>query len=179
VTDTRAGPAGRSRGPSTLLRVAVGLALLALTMAVASWIRLASWRSHDTATPAGARAAHDGARAAAGATGDAAPYLEITPAGEVVVHRAQEQDEPVTLATLHVLAWQPSAQRLVRVDFPWWFVRLKLSRTVGLGTMVAAVAGDWEGLDLGVSEDELERRGPALLLDHARADGARIVLWTE
>jgi hypothetical protein len=60
-----------------------------------------------------------------------------------------------------------------------WFVRVKMSGGLDLGTLTSLLAGDWQHLDVSVSLRDLERRGPGLVLDHARADGARIVLWTE
>ena len=49
---------------------------------------------------------------------------------------------------------------------------------VNLGTLISVLSSDWDNLDLRVSVDDLERRGPGLVLDHQGADGARIVLWT-
>jgi hypothetical protein len=162
-----------------LPRALLALALFAVTMLVLSWLLLSSWTTLETASAESASEAFDGARRAAGAGAATVAYLEITAAGDVVVHREQELAEPADLDTLHLVAWQPSAQRLVRVDFPFWFVALKLSGPVGLGTMIAGLVQDWENLDLGIDEDDLERRGPALVLDHDRGERGRVLLWTE
>lgn len=157
-------------------RLAIGFLVFALTMGVVAWTVLSSWTTTRSASVEEARAAFDVALAG---TPDGPPYLEITPAGEVLVHRELEHAESVELQALHLLAFEPDRERLTQVDFPFWFVRLKLNRTVGLGTLVAGLIRDWENLDLGIDEDDIERRGPARILDHARANGTRVVLWTE
>ena len=90
-----------------------------------------------------------------------------------------ERPKPVALCTLHLLAWEPKGSRLLRMSFPFWFVRIKMSETFNLGTLTSALASDWEHLDLKVTEHDLQKRGPGIVLDHQRPDGARILLWTE
>jgi hypothetical protein len=97
----------------------------------------------------------------------------------VQVHRELESPSPVPLRTLHLVAWDPGHERLLRIDFPFWFVRLKMSRVLNLGTFTSALAHDWQSLDLKVAEEDLERRGPGLILDITSPDGALLLLWTE
>lgn len=137
---------------------------------------LSRWTELTTVTPEVARDVFVLARTRAG--GDLA-YLEIAVDGSVRIHRELEGEEPSDLSTLHVVAWEPTGERLLTIAFPFWFVRLKMSKTLNLGTLTTVFAGDWKNLDLRVSEDDLERRGPGLVLDQTRADGARILLWTE
>jgi len=139
-------------------------------------VTLGRWSDVRTMSPAGAAAAFDDVLAG---LGGGPPYVEIDAAGTVSVHREQEQDEPTPLETLYLLSWEPGPERLARVAFPFWFVRLKTTDELNLGTLTTALAGDWENLALSVTTDDLERRGPALVIDHARTDGGRILLWTE
>ena len=139
-------------------------------------VQLGSWSDVRSVSPAEAAVAFDDVLAA---IGGGPPYVEIDAAGAVSVHREQEGDQPTPLDTLHLLSWEPGPERLVRIAFPFWFVRLKTTDELNLGTLTAVLVGDWESLALRVSTDDLERRGPALVIDHARADGARILLWTE
>ena len=117
--------------------------------------------------------------AAVAEAGGGPPYLEISETGTVAVRRELERGEPVELRTLHLLAWDPDAARMVRVGFPYWFVRMKMTDSLNLGTLTSVLARDWEHIDLSVSEQDLERRGPGLVLDQRTESGARIVLWTE
>lgn len=160
-----------------LPRVLIGIAIFALVMMGLSTMMLSHWSELRTATAYDAGRAFDSALAATGASDR--PYLEIAPDGTVHVHRELEGSEPVSLDTLHVLAWEPEQERLLSVGFPWWFVRMKMSRAFNLGTLTTAMTHDWGNLDLRVSDEDLERIGPGLVLDHSTADGARILLWTE
>jgi hypothetical protein len=161
---------------SLLTRFALGLAVFAAIMLSLSWFFMARWSEVGGASQNQAAAAFAEAWARAGA---GTPYVEISAAGSVRVNREQELGQPVELETLHLLAWEPGDMRMARIAFPFWFVRMKLSSTINLGTMIASFAGDWENIDLGITEDDLERRGPALILDHTLAGGARVMLWTE
>ena len=157
-------------------RVIFGIGIFAVTMLGISWLFMSRWSAVTTVAPDEAAAAFAEARAQAGG---GTPYVEISAEGSVSVHREQERDEAVELEALHMVAWEPHKNRMARIDFPYWFVRMKLNATINLGTMITALVGDWEHLDLRVSEDDLERRGPALVLDYTRTDGARVLLWTE
>ena len=110
---------------------------------------------------------------------DCRPYLTIAADGTVEVDRTLEQSPVKQLAALHLLAYEPNAGRLVRVRFPFWFVKVKTTHQLNLGTLVSALSSDWDNLNLNVTEDDLAERGPGLVLDHTRADGGRIILWSE
>lgn len=142
----------------------------------ASALMLSLWSDLRPASAEEAERAFDAAVAEAGG-GPA--YLEVSGGGEVLVRRDLERPRPASLRTLHLLAWEPGRARLLRIDFPFWFVRMKMSDTLNLGTLTAALARDWDSLDLSVAERDLERRGPGLVLDQRRPDGARLLLWTE
>jgi hypothetical protein len=106
--------------------------------------------------------------------GSREPLLEIDDTGRVtrrvdVPHRA-----PLPIATLCALAYQPAGNRVIRADVPVWFVRLK--------GPAAQIALSQAGVDLArlqLTASDLQRYGPALLVDHVRRDGGRILLWTE
>jgi len=147
-----------------------------LTMIGGSAYFMSKWTALESMGSGQAAAEFDRIRAAAGG-GD--PYVEVSAGGEVVVHREMEGTARVPLTALHLMAWDPKRGRLVRVDFPYWFVRLKMSKHLNLGTMTSTLAGDWQHIDLRISERELELRGPGLVLDEATTGGARLLLWTE
>ena len=112
------------------------------------------------------------------AAGGGPAYVEISPSGQVSVRTELELDTPIRLTTLHLLAWQPQARNLLRIAFPMWFVRVKMSRAINLGTLTSVLTGDWGQINLTVSVEELERRGPGVVLDHRLSGGGRILLWT-
>ncbi|MEM1450532.1 MAG: hypothetical protein AAGI22_15545 [Planctomycetota bacterium] len=162
-------------GPSTTWRV---LGLIAVLGAAGLGTFLLMLRGWSDVRTADGEAATDAIESALQEAGPGPAYVTIDGSGTVHVRRDLEGPEPVDLETLSVFAWRPAEERLVRVDVPFWFVRLKMNDAFNLGTLTALLVGDWTNLDLDVTEDDLMRRGPGLVLDQAWADGARLVLWT-
>jgi len=153
----------------------IGLGVFAIAGAVMSFLFFARWTDVTDARQAAADSVFTAAIAEAGG---GTPYIEIAADGSVLVHREQEGSELTAFDTLTLLAWSPEDEKVLRLNYPRWFVRLKTASSFNLGTMIAMVRHDWGHLDLSVSYNDLRRRGPALLLDHRLANGARIVLWT-
>ena len=100
--------------------------------------------------------------------------LRVDAAGVVTRRQAPEISQAVPPTRLRVLAYRAPERRLVQAEVPFWFLKLK-------GPAVRyALRGT--GLDLerlGVSPADLERYGVCLILDEARANGDRLVVWTE
>jgi hypothetical protein len=140
-----------------------------------SFLFLASWTKVNDASLVEADRVFSAAIAEAGG---GPPFIEIADDGTVVIHREQESEKMRGFDTLTLLYWTPANGEIRRVDYPHWFVRLKTSSAVNLGTMIAAARKDWGHLDLSVSYDDLMRRGPALLLDHELENRSRIMIWT-
>jgi len=149
--------------------------VLAAAGVVTFSLLLASWSAVESVSAERAQQAF--ARALAELDDDA-PYVTLTEDG-VAVDRSLEGTERSELANLVALVWEPDRGRLVRVAFPYWFVRVKTTDSLNLGTLIAAASRDWRRLKLSVSVADLERRGPGLVLDHTRANGARVLLWSE
>ena len=74
---------------------------------------------------------------------------------------------------LHLLAWNEDEQRLARITLPFWVLRF--------GTRKMEVLNDADfSLDqLNLDLPELERIGPALLVDHRTPEGSRVLIWTQ
>jgi hypothetical protein len=104
------------------------------------------------------------------------PLIELDRDGEFV---AAHTDRPVPAHTrspedLHLLAFDPSDGRLVRFRIPFWLLRLKT------GNATIDLNGNRLDLeDLKLSVEDLERFGPALILDHQAPDGERILVWSK
>ena len=75
---------------------------------------------------------------------------------------------------LLVMAFDPDDGRIVRVTIPFWLLRLK---TGGGSIDLNGRRMDLEDLKLRVAD--LERFGPTLILDHAREDGNRVLVWSQ
>jgi hypothetical protein len=75
--------------------------------------------------------------------------------------------------TLHMLAWDPDERRLARIALPFWVLRVGRRKMDLLPD--AGVTFDELNLDVA----ELERIGPALVLDYRRPAGSRVLIWTQ
>ena len=155
------------------LLVTVGIFLTAA--AVFAYVFLVEWVDVIDVRPAEVEAQFAAALVEAGG---GQPYIEITDGDEVVIHHELESPQPRPFDTLTLLAWTPSDGRILRIDYPRWFVRLKTYSSYNLGTAIAMFRRDWEHIDLSIRYKDLQRRGPGLLLDHDLANGARLMLWT-
>ena len=154
--------------------VIIGFVVFALTGATVGFTLFSRWSDVREALPPEAQAAFEAALLEAGG---GEPYIEITATGPVV-NRDLENPAPVGFSKLKVLGWSAVEQKLVRVEYPRWFVQMKISWGPNLGTMISAARGDWGHLDLSVKYRDLERLGPGLVLDHRMSSGSRIMLWT-
>lgn len=75
--------------------------------------------------------------------------------------------------TLHILAFDPDDEKLVRLHLPFWLLRFGNQGRIQIGR------GTVEVEKLGLTVGDLERHGPGLVLDHQGKDGERVLLWME
>ena len=107
------------------------------------------------------------------------PLIELRKGSdEPLLHRdAIPKTMPASrLETLRVLAYDTRANKLVNVSIPMWLLRMapadKFSFMKDNGI-------DFDSDRLHITLDDLERRGPGLLLDQADRRGSQVLVWTE
>jgi hypothetical protein len=74
--------------------------------------------------------------------------------------------------SLCLLVWESGQPQRVRICLPFWLLKMKRGR----GLKLDVPNKDLDHIDL--SAEELERAGPALLLDEQH-DRNRVLMWTE
>lgn len=102
------------------------------------------------------------------------PLIEIDDEGRLVRMESTNEAAGRPIARLKALAWRAADRRLVSVDSPFWFVKLK--------GPAATYVLEGTGMDLerlGVTPAMLEQFGPAVIVDHTSRDGSRLLVWTE
>lgn len=100
------------------------------------------------------------------------PVLEMTDAGPR--WNRQPPTGPVrSLETLRLIAWDPDDGELARVTIPFWLVQMRD------GPFSLSASTFLPNVRLSVRAADLERYGPAVLMDHQAEDGARVLIWTE
>ena len=89
------------------------------------------------------------------------------------VMREPPSEPPEELNTLHAIVWNPDENAVVRMELPFWLLRLKngpidvTTRTVGAANRLHLTVAD------------VERYGPAVLVDFEDRDGERLFVWTD
>ena len=105
---------------------------------------------------------------------DQKPILE-TRQGGIVVDRLEARAAAYTgppPKNLCLLVWTEEQPEAVQLCLPFWLLKMKSGR----GLKFDVPHGEQRHLE--VSAEELERAGPALLLDEERAR-SRLLVWTE
>ena len=75
---------------------------------------------------------------------------------------------------LWILAWNPEKEHLVKISVPFWILHF------GKHKMDLQSSGRSVDLDrLHLTVPDLERIGPALILDFRPASGERVLVWTQ
>lgn len=104
------------------------------------------------------------------------PLIELRGDHDAVVHRRTGSSRG-ELQTLRVLAFDPQAEKLVRVSVPFWLIRMMPGRRLHMGTNEDL---DFDTDRLHFTVDDLERAGPGLVIDGiSPRGGSRILIWTE
>lgn len=93
--------------------------------------------------------------------------------GAVTTNKAAT-DSPVRLTTLHFLAFDNDEEQLVRIDVPFWLLRLK-SGPIAL----SSYASGFDDERVKLSVEDIERRGPGIVLDVDHPREGRVLVWAE
>jgi hypothetical protein len=76
--------------------------------------------------------------------------------------------------TLHVMAFDPRDEKVVRVEVPFWILRLKMAHgRFDIGSSNVDLAR------MRLTVEDLERYGPILILDQKDPRGARVLVWSQ
>ena len=103
------------------------------------------------------------------------PYLVIRDGQPVV------SDEPAAapgkpIEALHIIVWDPDKQKVVKLNMPFWLLRMTKGQPIRISSD-DEFGGD--AMRLKITAEDLERRGPGLILDHKEATGERVLVWAQ
>lgn len=73
---------------------------------------------------------------------------------------------------MHLVAWKEDDERLVRITFPFWLLRFQSNKSMKINVDGFRVE------QLGVSNEDIQMAGPALVLDLQR-EKTHVIVWTE
>lgn len=164
------------RQVNILLGILGAIVLVVIVMlAGAAWFATTAFHRQG-ADEAAASVAFEGARARfKGET----PVLEVREGAPVLTRVVPGSSAGARLHTMHVMHWSASEGALTTLNLPFALLRLRDS-PIDI-VRFANVAGNGEPIQQKVTLriSDIERFGPALLLDQEFEDGHRLLVWTE
>jgi hypothetical protein len=105
------------------------------------------------------------------------PLIEMRRGDEPVLHReAIPASRSEKIETLRVLAYDEHAGKLVNVSIPLWLLRMFPSKRM---SFLSDNGIDFDSDRVHITLEDLERRGPGLVLDQADRRGSQVLVWTE
>ena len=153
-----------------------GVAIVLVFLGIAAAVVGVTWVTSHTrvaeATSASSDAAFEAVRAEfAGRPAlidmhDGRPHLDE--------RRTSQPVSTTRLTTFHVLVWAPTDKKLVRVELPFWLLRIKSAPIE-----FSSYASGLDGAGITMTAEELERYGPGIIIDMQPAGKERILLWAK
>jgi hypothetical protein len=110
---------------------------------------------------------------------DQRPLIEVRRDDDrPVVHREMipTSGRGTKLETLRVLAYDTRAGKLVNVSIPFWLLRLAPNNQFSI---LEDHGIDFDSDRVHLNVEDLERRGPGLILDQADRRGSLVLVWAE
>jgi hypothetical protein len=102
------------------------------------------------------------------------PLIELDDRGNFLHANTDRPAGTVAPQTLNIMAFDPKDERVVRMDLPFWLLRLKMR-----GARFDVGSGNVDLAKLRLTVEDLERFGPTLILDHKDSDGSRVLVWSQ
>jgi hypothetical protein len=106
------------------------------------------------------------------------PLIEIRKDDEPIINRdtIPKTMPAAKLETLRVLAYDTRANKLVNVSIPMWLLRMAPSNKF---SFMKDNGIDFDSDRVHLTMEDVDRRGPGLLLDQADRRGSQVLVWTE
>jgi hypothetical protein len=103
------------------------------------------------------------------------PYLVIK-GGEPVLSDEPAASPGKPVEALHIIVWDPDERKVVKLNMPFWLLRMTKGQPIKISSHDDPGG---EPMKLKITAEDLERRGPGLILDHKEASGQRVLVWAQ
>ena len=106
------------------------------------------------------------------------PLIEIRRDEDPILHREllAERASDRKLEARRVLAYDMRAHKLVRVSIPFWLLRMAPQKHF---SFLNDNGIDFDSDRVRLTLEDIERRGPGLLIDQKDRRGSQVLVWTE
>lgn len=175
MTDMGDAPPKRRR---TWIWVVVGIFAFLFVAAIGSSVFIAYWLGNHmeiVETPVGdATSRFDAVRAKFPGQ---LPLLEFRDGETLTNSGGPKPAATVKLTTLHILAFdesEGSEGRMVSVDVPFWLLRLKSGPIA-----FSSYASGFDDSRFTLRVEDIERRGPGVVLDITEPNEGRVLIWAQ
>jgi hypothetical protein len=102
------------------------------------------------------------------------PLIELDERGNFLHANTDRPAGTERPQTLTILAFDSDDEKVVRLEVPFWLLRLK-----GGGSRFDIGGGNVDLAKLRLTVEDLERFGPTLILDQKDTDGSRVLIWSQ
>jgi type II secretory pathway pseudopilin PulG len=102
------------------------------------------------------------------------PLIELDERGNFLQANTDRPAGTQRPQTLTILAFDSHDEKVVRLELPFWLLRLK-----GGGSRFDIGGGNVDLAKLRLTVEDLERFGPTLILDQKDNDGSRVLIWSQ
>ena len=102
------------------------------------------------------------------------PLIELDERGNVFHANTDRPTSTQHVQTLNIMAFDPDDEKVVKMDLPFWLLRLKMR-----GTHFDVGGNNIDLAKLRLTVEDLERYGPTLILDHKDSGGSRVLIWSQ
>jgi hypothetical protein len=104
------------------------------------------------------------------------PLLDVRDGRAVLteIKPAEAQGTGARLEQMHVLVWDPDESKLASFAVPFWLLRLKSGPIE-----ISSYASGWNDDRLKLRIEDIENRGPGIILDTTSRDGERVLVWAQ
>jgi hypothetical protein len=102
------------------------------------------------------------------------PLIELDERGHFLRANADRPAGTARPQTLHMMAFDPDDGKVVRMELPFWILRLKSG-----GAKFDIGRSNVDLARMRITVEDLERYGPILILDQKDTDGSRVLVWSQ
>ena len=102
------------------------------------------------------------------------PLIELDERGHFLRANADRPAGTQRPQTLHIMAFDPDDGKVVRMELPFWILRLKSG-----GARFDIGRSNVDLARMRITVEDLERYGPILILDQKETDGSRVLVWSQ
>jgi hypothetical protein len=102
------------------------------------------------------------------------PLIELDERGNFLHANTDRPSGTQRPQTLTILAFDSHDEKVVRLELPFWLLRLKSG-----GSRFELGGNNVDLAKLRLTVEDLERYGPTLILDQKDTDGSRVLIWSQ